>query len=222
MAPTLVRAPTIAHTLLVTIPATTAGNCLVVCVGSWADPNSGLVSGMTLGGLAGNFGALVAAPSTLALCFLWADPACAGGQTALVVTGTNLVVAVDSGAITVYEFTGLAATVAALKDKTAGNTGTTGTAWSSGATATTANAVEVWVGVGNTFDVESGAGAPWTSTTEQYGRAGYQITAATGTATYSGTQASSGGWSAAVATLRQPSAAAAAVPDVAMAPMTGG
>ena len=79
---------------------TTAGNCLVVtvAVGSNSSPAGTTVSSITLGGSAGNFSQLVADSSGAS--FIWADPSCAGGQTAVAVTvasGTQILVQV-------YEF----------------------------------------------------------------------------------------------------------------------
>ena len=92
--PSLVQAATAtgtSATITVTLEsATTAGNCLVVCVANGGSFN-GVVTGITLGGAAGNFGALASGgnPSTsAAVASIWADPNCAGGQTSVTITTT--------------------------------------------------------------------------------------------------------------------------------------
>src|ERR1039457_1905745 len=89
-------------TLTVTLAATTAGNCLVVCVGgissSWY-----AVTGVTLGGLAGNFAKATGSNSSYD-GEIWVDDNCAGGQTSLVVTWAGT----TEAAAVVYEISGLA------------------------------------------------------------------------------------------------------------------
>src|ERR1039457_5713175 len=68
--------------------ATTAGNCVVVCIGLGYGTVNPTVTGVTLGGSAGNFAALVTSAIGTARggTAIWADPNCAGGQTAVAVT----------------------------------------------------------------------------------------------------------------------------------------
>lgn len=82
-------------TLNLTFPAnTTAGNLIVVGVASWGDSANPVVSAVTLGGSADNF-AVVPSTSTannlpnVGSTSLWADPKCAGGSGALVVTAST-------------------------------------------------------------------------------------------------------------------------------------
>lgn len=188
-----------ANSLSVTIPATAAGNCLVVVVSSY-NGSAQSVSGMTLGGSAGNFGSLKTAGGTGPFLAIWADPDCAGGQTAVAISGSNLQVDAGNGNVAVYEFSGLAATLAGLLDKSSSNTGT-GLSWSSGTTATTAQADEAWAGGEAGQEAVTGPGSPWTNNPSTYGIAGRQVRTTTGTATYSGTMAMSGAWAAAVVCL---------------------
>lgn len=189
---------------------TTAGNCLVVCVAT--NNTTTTISGITLGGSAGNFSQIVsqASPAVFgsgASCFIWADPNCAGGQTSVVVTFSASVKA----AVDVYEFSGLVASSVLDKSSTASGTSTS---WTSGTTATTALAAEAWVGV---VAIDDNTGTPtgpfssWTNETAQgLGGAtatlqeisGYQITSSTGTATYSGSYAAAADYAGAVVTLK--------------------
>lgn len=180
--------------------STTAGNCLVVAIGS---PIA--VSGVTLGGSAGNFAKAVATASGQ-IAAIWVDPNCAGGQTAVAVTTSS---APSSGTcIAVYEVSGLA--TSSVVDKTNSGIGTTAT-YSSGASGTTTSATELWIALGTSLS--SSLAAPttggWTSTARVqkgagpvcYMFAGYQITTVTGTGTYTGVTGSGTNWGAAVATL---------------------
>lgn len=180
--------------------ATTAGNCVVVCFldnGSLTTPS---VSAMTLGGSAGNFAALVTSTNSAGhqLATIWADPSCAGGQTAIAVTEASG----NHPVIIAYEISGIAS--ASPLDKSSTGNASSGT-WSSGTTATTTQAAEAWVGcavINNT--PPTGPGAPWTNTNQTNSTtqaiAGQQITSSTGTATYNGTSGSTN-WAAAVVTL---------------------
>src|ERR1035441_3016083 len=197
-----------ANTLTVTIPSTTAGNCLVVCIASYGSGLIGSISGITLGGSAGNFAALAAVNgnpvgSDSSAAFIWADPNCAGGQTSVVISGSDLSVASGGGGVVIYEISGLPTSSVLDKSSTGGDS-TIGSAWSSGATATTTVANEIWIGCGATDYTGTGPSSPWTNTVpgSGLGRAGYQIVTSVGAATYSGTQSTSGTWAAAVVTLK--------------------
>lgn len=202
MAPSLVGSPVVANSLSVTIPATTAGNCLVVAVGAYGT-GAMSITGMTLGGAAGNFAELTSdqnpSGSERLSAFIWACPDCAGGQTAVAVTASGLNVSASFGAVTVYEVAGLAATIAAVTDQVSHSQGSAA-AWTSLATATTTHADEFWVGVADTYNAATGPASPWTNNGQTYGISGYQIATATGAATYSGTQTAAI-WAAAVAAL---------------------
>lgn len=192
---------------------TTAGNCLVVLVAAQASTSPGSVSGVTLGGSADNFASLgvTAGSGTQPKCDAWADPDCAGGQTAVAVS-TSGATGTAGVAVFVFEFSGV--DTASPLDKS--STGTTSTSsFSSGTTATTSQADEAWVGM--TAGANASArtinepGAPWTNLTEQdqtlstlhqAANAGYQIVSSTGTATYSGSYSGTVSGSALVVTLK--------------------
>jgi len=204
--PALVNGPTQAYSLTVTIPATTAGNCLVVVVSDNAPGTGGWVSMVTLGGMADNFGLLAAtsfvgsAPNVE----IWADPFCAGGQTSVAVSGpAPASVGSGSGSVWVYEFSGVANNLAQLLDQFRRQRGST-TAWDSATTPGTSSPSEVWVGAVNTTSALTAVpGAPWVNDQPSGGfcATGYQITTSAGTADYAGTCASATNWAAGVVTL---------------------
>src|ERR1035438_493913 len=113
--------------------ATTAGNCLVVMAGAVTNA----VSGITLGGAVGNFTRLVHVSAQYPVS-CWADPGCAGGQTA--VAGT--VAASDTGVVTVYEVSGLTASPLDLNSSAS----SASSASFHSLTGTTTVASEFWVG----------------------------------------------------------------------------
>lgn len=210
MAITLVQSKTGVGTstsLTVTLTSsTTAGNCLVVAVGA-AGNSVGTVSGITLGGAAGNFASAVAVagPGSLSDSEIWTDQNCAGGQTSVAITMSSLI----SGELfaSVYEFSGILTSAAV--DKT--STGTTSGAapFSSGTTATTTSPTELYVGITAEDGVTgiTGPSSPWINTallgaTTKTGMAGYQIVSATGTATYSGTYSGTSFGGTVVATIK--------------------
>ena len=206
-------------TLTVTLGSnTTAGNCLAVAIyvlGSTANPSS--ISGVTLGGTAGNFSSRVvvgASGTTFPMHAIWVCENIAGGQTAIAITtsgGTGTIGLIAFA----YEFSGLATTAGGATDQSStGSNGTGSTAFSSGATATTANAAEAWVGIGGYaaggVPTLTGPSSPWTNLTvvaetiagiDVGAVSGSQITTSAGAATYSGTISSSEVWGAVVLTL---------------------
>lgn len=228
------QAAATAAAVTVTLTATTAGNTLIVLLeasGTSVNPTAFTV---TLGGVAGNFvqDALFHNTSDASRGAAWRDQPCAGGQTSLVVTATG-----GSGTIvtfaTVWECDDIAATPF---DKTAGSGAASGTAWTSTATAATAQASERAFGsvfaVNPTTTTITGPSSPWVNQAQlsqaqgagenAIWMAGTNDLSATGTPVYSGTFALGEQWDAAIATYKLGAAAAARIPDVAMAPMTGG
>ena len=185
---------------------TTAGNCVIVAVVAFSGGAAPSVSGVTLGGVADNFAAVasgVNGAATFLLASCWADPNCAGGQTAVVVSGSNLTVSTSSGII-LLEVSGLA--TGSVTDQTSTGNSNSSASWSSGTTATTAQAYEFWVGVNATANGATQPGSPWTQLVfpASVGEGmGYQIVTATGTATYAGTQSPAGQYGALVGTLKK-------------------
>jgi hypothetical protein len=184
--------------------ATTAGNCVIVLLGDHGATSAPSVTGVTLGGLAGNFAALataVKATSPFQFATAWADPSCAGGQTAIAVTESNG----NAPVIYAFEVAGLAA--ASVLDQSSTAT-LAGTSWSSGSTPATAQAAELWIGLAayaaNT--TLTGPGGAWSNTVQNnsttvHAIAGTQITASTGAAVYSGTSTLNSSYAALVVTL---------------------
>lgn len=182
---------------------TTAGNCVVVAV---TDENgASAISGVTLGGSAGNFTQAGSIFGNSCLAAIWVDPNCAGGQTSVNFTATGL----SDPNMAIYEFSGVAAS--SVVDKTSSSTGPgSSTAWSSGSTATTSQANEVYIGATATGQpgatVISGPGSPWTNVTVTDALKsifGYQIASSTGTPAYSGTASfSDSQWASLIVTLK--------------------
>ena len=201
------------NSLTPTIPSTIAGNCLLVLIASKGSSGSAAsVSGITLGGSAGNFASLAAAHGTdgftdWADAFAWADPSCAGGQTAVSVSGSNLGVGSGIGGVTVLEISGIAASSPLDKSSTGNGQSSS---FASGATATTTVAAELWAAIAATPGSATGPESPWTdeSPPGSAAAAAYQVVSSTGTASYSGT-CSNEAWAALVVTLKGGSTAAA-------------
>lgn len=177
----------------VTLNPTGGGNCLVVCIGGLAG-SAPSVSGVTLGGSAGNFAK--AAGHTVASftdgdCEIWTDQNCSGGQTAVTVTFSG---SQTDAYAWVMEWSGIAGTGAV--DKT--NSGsTTSSPSSSGSTGTLTNTSEVVIGASLAACVTSGTsqagpGSPWTNLAQISAGdgtliAGYQVVTANTALTYSAT-----------------------------------
>jgi hypothetical protein len=183
--------------------ATTAGNCLVVCISE----EVGTTSGIKIGGAADNFAkAISILGSSSTEAEIWTDQNCVGGQTSVVITLTS---SSSATAAVVYEVSGLLSTLAV--DKTSTNSSvSTGTSWTSNATATTTQANEIYFGCFscNTNGTITGPSSPWTNLQEGpnqvYVEAGYQIASSTGTPSYAGTisgDIEAAGWACAIVTL---------------------
>jgi hypothetical protein len=210
-----VSGTTTGTTISLTLPQNTAaGNCLIITVVTSATPANPTVSGITLGGSAGNFAQAATAGSTGAdaqTSFIWADPNCAGGQTAISIsltTGNT-----GSANATAMEWSGLA--LSSVTDQTAGSpNGTSSTSWSSTASGTTTQAFEVAIGCVGAFNASgigtiTGPSSPWTNLTQETSASthvglltGYQVLSSTGTVTYSGTFAATSAYAALVVTFK--------------------
>ena len=188
---------TSASTLTVTFSSnTTAGNTIVVCIGSAGTINP-IVSSISLTGSTDTFYAVKSFNNnTFFNAEIWYDTVCAGGHTSVVInfvngTGTTQLAA------EIYEIPG-----AIQVDKSSGNAASAAT-WTSNASATTTQAKEIWFGASLTGTSNTVTGA-WTSTLNTpagaYGfAAAYQIVTSTGAATFSGT-AANGPYTSVVAT----------------------
>lgn len=236
MAPVVVQtaknAATGASTTVTLGSPTTPGNCLVAEVISAGTSTNPTVSGITLGGSAGNWGVVATEGNSgdHAVSTSWADPACAGSQTSVVVSLTG-----GSGTLAalvwVYEVSGMPALIAGMLDKSAvlSSAGFV-SSWTLGPTATTTQASEICFGLagGNTNNTTVATYTPpgtlWTNQAQQGlanvggsgfsfgGVCGYQILGATGTVSYNGTVSPTSTIEGLVVTLKASTAVAAAVP----------
>lgn len=177
--------------------ATTPGNCLVVKIGA-AQSSQPSVSGVTLGGAAGNMALAKkqAQANTNSTEFvdteIWTDQGCAGSQTAIAVT---LTAAIAGLAVMVEEWSGVLSAGAVDKTVSAGNLSTS---FSSGSSGTLGQANELVVAcvfgenLGGTATI-TGPTSPWTNfgqispSTSFAMLASYQVVSATTALTYSGT-----------------------------------
>ena len=100
---------------------TTAGNCVIACIIGYDTGMS--ISGVTLGGSAGNFASAVQGylSADYAFSAIWVDPNCAGGQTAVAAT----VSATEVYGLYIFEVAGLV--TSSVVDKTSGNYGSAAT-----------------------------------------------------------------------------------------------
>ena len=218
MSPSLVQSKSATGTtgtsVTVTLTSNTgAGNCLVVCVGATQATTNPTVSGITLGGSAGNF-ALAKAVNTNGTavdCEVWADPNCAGGQTSVVVSfnagsGSGL-----GYVVWVMEWSGIV--TSSPVDKTNGQAPGASASWSSLSSGTLSQASELVIGAiaqsAGSNSTITGPGAPWTNLAQVNAgidvglMAGYQVVSATTAQTYNGTQSLSGaGYGAVIATFK--------------------
>ncbi len=185
---------------------TLANSAIVVCVNAFNVTNGDVpaITGVTLGGAAGNFAQAGAANSTYAVATqyifagIWVAYGVPAGQTTVVVNGNNLSLNADYGTV-IYEVVGVTSNASPLDRAAAAGATAAGTAWSSGNTAATRSASEIW------FGTASGAGVltlpNWISQQNDNLAASYQIVSAESVAAYAGTQGSSSAWAAVVATL---------------------
>jgi hypothetical protein len=177
----------------VTLSPTAGGNCLAVCIGGLAG-SAPSVSGVTLGGSAGNFAK--AAGHTVSSftngdCEIWTDQNCAGGQTSVTVTFSG---SQTDAYAWVMEWSGIAGSGAV--DKTNSGSGTSSSS-SSGSTGTLTNTSEVVIGASLAACVTSGTsqagpGSPWTNLAQVSAGdgtliAGWQVVSANTALTYSAT-----------------------------------
>lgn len=223
MAPVLVQSKSATGAgspLSVTLTSpTTAGNCLIVCSSGNSSVTDPVVTGVTLGGSADHFAPVATVGNSgtdFALTSQWADPGCAGGQTAVSVAFSSSGTPVLD--VTVMEWSGLA--TSSVVDKTASQVNSSGaTSWSSTATATTTQASEVAIGCvggfnGSGIGTITGPSSPWTNLAQEtsgggsYGlRTGWQVLSSTGTPSYAGTFAASSDYAAVIATYKAASGA---------------
>jgi hypothetical protein len=198
---------TSATSLTVTLNSnTTAGNCLVVCVGTEESTDNPTVSGITLGGSAGNFAsASTAYNNTYINAAIWIDPDCAGGQTSVVISMTGGTGSGPAICAWVMEFSGVA-TSAPLDKAPAGQNNQAAT-WTSGSTGTLSQASEIAIGCVYIDGSPVTPGSPWTELalvdeSGYYLAVGYQVVSATTALTYNGTTSGSDYYGSCIITLK--------------------
>jgi hypothetical protein len=186
-------------TFTITFPnPTTAGNTIVVCAATHRFATNSTVSGITLGGSAGNFASVVAQnTATVTDTEIWYDPVCAGGQTHVAVSFAG-----GSGAgpgcwAVAYEVPAVLTV-----DQTSSNFSTSPVStWTSGATPVTTSVNEIWFGCAAGLSDLSVSGGNW-SVTDVAGSGnpmGYSIAGAEAAAAYTGTIAAASDYTAVIA-----------------------
>jgi hypothetical protein len=206
-------------TVTLTTP-TTAGNCLVVYVGTVQGTTNPTVSGITLGGAAGNFASAKTQNNNADTdAEIWVNWNIAGGQTSVVVTFAAGTGTGQENIALVEEWSGILASSSPVDSPTANGASGVGLAPSSGSTGTLSQASELVVGAISGGTTLAGPAPPWVNETVVTAGslgllAGHQAVSSTGAQTYSGTQ-SSGSWSAAVVGLKIAPASGGGVAGVA-------
>jgi hypothetical protein len=184
---------TVGNSITLTLGAgTSAGSALVVYAGTQASFSPKAVSGVTLGGSAGNFAAGNTTAGLNCDAEIWLDLNCATGQTSVVVTFSG---SVTAAAAYVEEWPKLLL-AAALDQAPSGGSSGSSASFTSNATGTLAKPAEVGFGFviaqnGATVSI-TGPSSPWTNTgisvtSDVQAMAGYQQVNATSALTYSGT-----------------------------------
>lgn len=160
----------------------TAGNVLLITI-DINNPTTVAVSGVTIGGAADNFASAADSGfSNQGRVAIWADRGCAGGSKAVAVT-TSATAGIQADA---YEVSGLGSCVL---DKSSTGTSAGATAWSSGATGTTTQSNELWLGgvCGGGSPTTTVAGS-WTTDQTFFGLVNaHQIVSSKAAATFNGT-----------------------------------
>lgn len=187
---------TAANTLTPTIPATTAGRNLIVCINSF-NASSPAVTSVKLGTVA-MAQAISKIQSASGFCSSWIYYLgnIAAGQTAVTIAGSNLSVDTGSGGVDILEVAGLKNS--SQLDKSNFGSAASGTAWTSNSTGTLSQSDELVVGTADGFGMSDAAG--WTMVTGggTSRRTGYKIVSANTAQTFNSTQTFST-WAAVIA-----------------------
>jgi hypothetical protein len=183
----------------------TPGNCVVVVINGFSTGTPS-VSGVTLGGSAGNFEQAVSATSSLSgdeyFAGIWVDPDSAGGSANVVVTGAGGLSVNANYGIILMEVSGLVSV--SVVDQAAPATGN-GTGWgTSGIIGETTVPNEIWIGANSQISTATPPVFPWTNLrySSTNAGAGYRIVSGVGTPVYAGIQSVSGVWAAVTVTLK--------------------
>lgn len=219
---------------------TTEGNCLVALISTAVDSGTPSVTGVTTNGSAENWASAESETETTIahqLTAAWVNPGTAGGQTVIDVAlsyTSSLSGNTTEILVTILEIQALGSS--SVVDQVGAGSGSA-SSWSSGTTGETAQAAEILIGVvsavanGETAPSITGPSSPWTNYTALTGGfdsseqsiaqlVGYQVVSAEGTATYSGTFATTTPYAAVVITLKgvtNTGTATVAVPKPALA-----
>jgi hypothetical protein len=201
-------------TISVTLSATGTGNCLVCYFGVSQGITHPAISGITLGGAAGNW--TQAAQGLLTGTIdgeIWIDWNAASGQTAIVITVSPTLSGGPGAAGRIEEWPGvITGSNPVDTGRTNAATAASGSSWSSGSTGTLGQPGDLVVGlaavVGGSSTAITGPASPWTNQAQTSAGTimaavtGWQIVAGTGAQTYSGTNTGSHADSAVIVPLQ--------------------
>jgi hypothetical protein len=188
---------------------TTPGNCVVYVITTEETSDVTMsVTGATLGGSPGNFTQAVSVQSgygdsVTQLAAIWVNPGCAGGQTAVGITGTNLGITSGSdNGFTAYEIQGPVTVLPVDQYQSA--SGTASTAVTTGTTGTTGQPSEIVIAGLSADNVLSGFTAGYTTAVMpgSFNTAATRIIASAGAQAFSATQSAAGPYAGAIVTLR--------------------
>jgi hypothetical protein len=200
---------------------TTSGNTILVFAGSVSGAYPSAAT-CTIGGVTDHFAQ--SGPASVSGTFYggtgvplaiatWADPGCAGGQTAIAASNYASAGFYYNAGVA-YEISGLTASPLDSAGATPESASSASSSWSASGSGT-AQASEIWLGfvLGTGSVTITGPGSPWTDTAtltisgNLAAMGGYKVVAATGTPSFAGTFGSAAYWGAAVITLKGTSGA---------------
>lgn len=195
--------------LTITIPATTAGNALIVAINTDGTSANPVVSGVTLGGSGTGWVKVAQFGNALySDCEIWANFNVAAGQTSVAISLSGGVGSIQITA-DVYEWSGLANPATDTYPPGA-STNTGATSWSSGTSASLSSVTDIAIGIVATAaatTITGPATGGWTNLTQQTGantavKSGYTTTPASGGVAYAGTFSASSPYTALAATFK--------------------
>lgn len=186
--------------------STGSGNLLVAAISSYTASGPS-VSGITLGGSADNWASVTSAADTSTQTWIWYDESCAGGQTSINVSGSNLQLASGYGFVVIYEFAN-----AGPLDQSSSNHSSNSTSYTSNSISTDTGGVAVVGLVTTGGGLVNVPGSPWTEeVNDGYDATGYEILSSGGSTSYSGDNG--GAFSASIASFSSSGTDASTTPS---------
>lgn len=167
---------------------------LIVCINSYETSSTPVVNSVKLGIASLLLATSVVSASGWSSSHIYYLSGIASGQTEVIVDSTNEAVGSTTGGVDVYEIDKLIAL-----DKTSTGSATTGSSWSSGATAALTDSDEIAFGTAAFSTFQSASGWTYLSGGGSNRKTGYKLVTDKSAQTFNGTSFNRA-WSAAVAT----------------------